>query len=575
MATIERRPHANTPRAFARVRRRERCATFAPRGSRAASACDVSVNRLRVRGNGDRGHCTTAHDITRRAPAVERVARVARSMSAQPVDGTDAAATSATGGEQIVTPWDVEGADGQGVDYDKLIKEFGCSKITAEMVERIERVTGMKAHPFLRRGMFFAHREMDLILDAYEKGEKFYLYTGRGPSSESLHLGHLIPFHFTAWLQKAFKVPLVIQLTDDEKFLWKDMALEECERLGRENAKDIIACGFDPKRTFIFSDVNYMCTPMYKNMMKIAKCVTLNQVRGIFGFTGESNIGQVGFPPTQAAPSFPDCFPHMFGENKKSLRCLIPCAIDQDPYFRMTRDVAPRIGGYKPALIESRFFPALKGESGKMSASDATSAIYVTDTAKEIKNKVNKYAFSGGQLTVEDHRRIGGNLDVDISWKWLNFFLDDDEELAKIGEEYSSGRMLSGEIKAKLIETLVPIVEHHQAIRNSVDDAQIDAFMSTQPRVFASLFGDMGDIAGALDEATLANAKPGVAIGAPAADDDGVKRAQQTQAQTGENGEPMSKSQQKKLLKEAQIAEKKAKQAEEKAKKKAEAEAAN
>jgi len=367
----------------------------------------------------------------------------------------------------------------------------------------------------------------------------------------------------------------VIQLTDDEKFLWKDMALEECERLGRENAKDIIACGFDPKRTFIFSDVNYMCTPMYKNMMKIAKCVTLNQVRGIFGFTGESNIGQVGFPPTQAAPSFPDCFPHMFGENKKSLRCLIPCAIDQDPYFRMTRDVAPRIGGYKPALIESRFFPALKGESGKMSASDATSAIYVTDTAKEIKNKVNKYAFSGGQLTVEDHRRIGGNLDVDISWKWLNFFLDDDEELAKIGEEYSSGRMLSGEIKAKLIETLVPIVEHHQEIRNSVDDAQIDAFMSTQPRVFASLFGDMGDIAGALDEATLANAKPGVAIGAPAANDDGVKKAQQTQAQTGENGEPMSKSQQKKLLKEAQIAEKKAKQAEEKAKKKAEAEAAN
>ena len=44
----------------------------------------------------------------------------------------------------------------------------------------------------------------------------------------------------------------------------------------------------------------------------------------------------------------------------KKLRCLIPCAIDQDPYFRMTRDVAPRIKGHKPALIESRFFPALK-----------------------------------------------------------------------------------------------------------------------------------------------------------------------------------------------------------------------
>ncbi len=43
----------------------------------------------------------------------------------------------------------------------------------------------------------------------------------QGPSSEALHLGHLIPFMFTKYLQDAFKVPLVIQLTDDEKFLWK------------------------------------------------------------------------------------------------------------------------------------------------------------------------------------------------------------------------------------------------------------------------------------------------------------------------------------------------------------------
>ena len=50
-----------------------------------------------------------------------------------------------------------------------------------------------------------------------QRGEDFYLYTGRGPSSEALHLGHLIPFHFTQWLQDAFKVPLVVQLTDDEK----------------------------------------------------------------------------------------------------------------------------------------------------------------------------------------------------------------------------------------------------------------------------------------------------------------------------------------------------------------------
>ena len=71
------------------------------------------------------------------------------------------------------------------------------------------------------------------------------------------------------------------------------------------------------------------------------RCVTMNEVRGTFGFTPEHNIGKIAFPAVQAAPSFPDSFPHMFGE-RKDLRCLIPCAIDQDPYFRMTRQAVAK-----------------------------------------------------------------------------------------------------------------------------------------------------------------------------------------------------------------------------------------
>lgn len=40
-------------------------------------------------------------------------------------------------------------------------------------------------------------RDMHQILDAYENKKPFYLYTGRGPSSEAMHVGHLIPFIFT------------------------------------------------------------------------------------------------------------------------------------------------------------------------------------------------------------------------------------------------------------------------------------------------------------------------------------------------------------------------------------------
>lgn len=96
-----------------------------------------------------------------------------------------------------VTPYDVD--DGE-VDYDKLIVEFGCSRITAEMIERIEKLTGKPCHHFLKRDIFFSHRDLNIILDNYEKGIPFYLYTGRGPSTESMHLGHLMPFLFTKYL---------------------------------------------------------------------------------------------------------------------------------------------------------------------------------------------------------------------------------------------------------------------------------------------------------------------------------------------------------------------------------------
>jgi len=95
-------------------------------------------------------------------------------------------------------------------------------------------------------------------------------------------------------LQEAFDVPLVIQLTDDEKFLWKDLSAEEAHRLAIENAKDIIACGFDKDKTFIFSDIEYITSsmPFYYNILKIQKCVLVNQAKRIFGFSDSDNIGR-------------------------------------------------------------------------------------------------------------------------------------------------------------------------------------------------------------------------------------------------------------------------------------------
>jgi hypothetical protein len=71
-------------------------------------------------------------------------------------NGVDGAAAPVD--EQVVTPWDVAGgADGK-IDYNKLVEQFGCQAIDEALVQRIERLTGRPAHPFLKRGVFFAHR---------------------------------------------------------------------------------------------------------------------------------------------------------------------------------------------------------------------------------------------------------------------------------------------------------------------------------------------------------------------------------------------------------------------------------
>ena len=381
--------------------------------------------------------------------------------------------------DDFVDPWKVESKSAKGVDYDKLIKRFGSSKIDEELISRFEKVTGKPVHHLLKRGIFFSHRDLHTILTKHEKKEPFFLYTGRGPSSEAMHLGHLIPFIFTKWLQDTFDVPLIIQLTDDEKFLWKDLTIEEVHRLAIENAKDIIAVGFDVEKTFIFADTDYIgqSPEFYRTICRIQKSVTFNQAKGIFGFGDSDCIGKIAFPAIQAATSFSCGFPQIFG-GRSDIPCLIPCAIDQDPYFRMTRDVAPRLGYPKPALIHSTFIPALQGAQTKMSGSDPNSSVYLTDTPKQIKSKINKYAFSGGGATVEEHKEKGGNCDIDISYLYLSFFLEDDAHLADIRRTYTSGELLTGNLKKELIEILQNIVAEHQKRRQNVTNDVVKQYMT-------------------------------------------------------------------------------------------------
>ncbi|MCH2403449.1 MAG: tryptophan--tRNA ligase, partial [Candidatus Nitrosopelagicus sp.] len=197
-----------------------------------------------------------------------------------------------------------------------------------------------------------------------------------------------------------------------------------------------------------------------------AKRINFSNTKAVFGFQNETNIGMIFYTSLQSAPCFIEDMP-----------VLIPFGVDQDPHFRITRDIAPKINKPKPALIHNIMIPALGGPKGKMSASNENETIYTTDSPEAVKKKINKYAFSGGQPDIEEHRKKGGNPDIDVSYQYLRiFFEQDDKKLKEIHDDYKSGKMLTGELKQILIEKINKFLASHQEKREKARD-QLDKFL--------------------------------------------------------------------------------------------------
>ncbi len=258
--------------------------------------------------------------------------------------------------ERILTPWEVKGS----VDYLAQITKFGTKPIDGELIKRWENVTKCKVHHFIRRGIVFSHQDLDRILDSVEQGIPVYIYTGRGPSSDVLHLGHLVPFKLTCYLQKALNCIVVIEMSDIEKYFFKDgsgpIDLDTYRKYSYSNARDIIACGFDPQKTFIFSNLEYNSADFHFNNALLMKNINISTIKATFGvgeilppsvidvlskelvleeskidserdskkidelrgtlkkFSGQqaNNVGQIAWPAQQAAPAFATSFKTIF-----------------------------------------------------------------------------------------------------------------------------------------------------------------------------------------------------------------------------------------------------------------------
>lgn len=358
----------------------------------------------------------------------------------------------------VVTPWEVKGV----IDYDRLIKQFGIQPLTPELLNRLKKHTG-ELHLFLKRGIFFAHRDLNVILDTLDSGGDFYLYTGRGPSGHT-HLGHLLPWIFTKWLQDKFNVELYFQLTDDEKYLFNDdMTREQAKKYAYENILDIIAVDFKKGLTKIFIDTEYI-SKLYPLAIDVAKRVTFSTAKAVFGFNESSNIGEIFYTSIQSAPAFIGSV-----ERGKPTPCLIPLAVDQDPHFRVTRDVAGKIGFPKPAILHCKFFPSLSGLE-KMSSSSPETCIYTIDKKEDVERKIMN-AFTGGQPTIKEQKAKGGNPDICPIYQYELFLLEEsDEKLKEIKMKCINGELICGEHKKMLIEKIMKFLRDHQSKREKAKD---------------------------------------------------------------------------------------------------------
>ena len=355
-----------------------------------------------------------------------------------------------------VTPWDVEG----DIDYEKLIKQFGIKPI-----EQLPDV--FTDNVLFRRKVIFAHRDIQNILEAMKNKKKFVMMTGLMPTG-CFHIGHML-----LGLQMKFYqdlgAKLYIAVADIEAYNARGQSLEDSRKIAIEQyIKNYIALRIKPENCEIYfqserSKDAKRANAYYRLQNQLAKHATFNEFKAVYG---EISPGKMVSALLQGA----DMIHPQLDEFEGRCPVVVPVGIDQDPHLRLARDMGRKINKKFDKLSSTyhKFMPGLSG--GKMSASDPNSFIALTDTPNQVKKKINKSEFSGGQTTVEEHRKLGGNPDIDVSFQYLSmFFEEDDEKVKQIYDDYKSGKLLSGELKAILIERVTKFLEEHQKKYDKAD----------------------------------------------------------------------------------------------------------
>ena len=450
-----------------------------------------------------------------------------------------------------IDPWSSE----QSTDYSRIVQQFGLSSVDSSSLPN----PGM----LHRRGIVFAHRDLDVVVDSMTSNDPFGVLTGLMPSGR-MHLGHSMVIEQVRWFQEQ-GADVTVTVADLEALATRGTSLDKGRETAlREYVLNYAALGLDPDNTNVYFQSS---RPAVQRLaFTLGQRTNLSEFEAIYGFNGESNLAHVQAPLVQVGDIV-----HPQMEEYGGLRpIVVPVGVDQDPHLRLTRDIVQKTnwfnvkhrksGGLTIALsvqegnhselgvtesgkvdrntregvitriVDSisdlgfsdiktnpkhgtieipgatisdrsrirmrvlsleremggmglappcstyhRFAVGMTGD--KMSSSKPETTIFMDDDIDVMTKKV-KRAISGGQSTVEEHRRLGGDVSKDVAFQYLQFFFEkEDSALEEVKRDYESGRMLAGEIKQICIESATDWLNELKEKRSHWED-RIDEFLA-------------------------------------------------------------------------------------------------
>jgi tryptophanyl-tRNA synthetase len=322
-------------------------------------------------------------------------------------------------------------------DYEKILKDFGLEKFNVDLFPNPNRL--------MRRGVVFAGRDLKIISNCIKEKKPFYVLSGLMPSGEKIHFGSKMVVENIKYFQDHGAYAYIL-VADLESAAARGISLDEAKKRALEfHIPAYIALGLDPKKTiFYFQSENKDVVHL---AFEFAKKITLNEFKAIYG---NADPGRIMSAVTQVGDI-------LYPQLKKVMPGIIPVGLDQDPHIRLTRDITKRVKSkynfFAPSSLYNKYTPALNGQL-KMSKSHPESCIELPEDIKSVEKKI-KRALTGGRDTLEEHRKLGADVNKCMVFEILKQHLvQDDNELDRIYKDYKSGKLTSGEIKEIAIKKM-------------------------------------------------------------------------------------------------------------------------